>query len=74
MSSVNKLQAKIFAVLDGSEYSKVSRFIEFFIVAIVVLNVLVIILESVQTINQRFGTAFFYFEVFQCLQVVFQFQ
>ena len=64
MNSANKLQVKIFKLLDGSEYSKVSRFIEFFIVAIVVLNVLVIILESVQTINQRFGTAFFYFEVF----------
>ena len=64
MNSANKLQVKIFKLLDGSEYSKVSRFIEFFIVAIVVLNVLVIILESVQTINQRYGTAFFYFEVF----------
>ncbi len=64
MNPANKLQVKIFKLLDGSEYSKVSRFIEFFIVAIVVLNVLVIILESVQTINQRFGRAFFYFEVF----------
>ena len=44
MNSINKLQVKIFEVLDGSEYSKVSRFIEFFIVAIVVFNVLVIIL------------------------------
>ena len=34
------------------------------IVAIVVLNVLVIILESVETINQKFGLTFFYFEVF----------
>ena len=61
MNSANTLQVKIFKLLDGSEYSKISRFIEFFIVAIVVLNVLVIILESVQTINQRFGTAFFLF-------------
>ena len=67
MNSINKLQVKIFELLDGSEYSKVSRFIEFFIVAIVVLNVLVIILESVQTINQRYGTAFFYFEVFSVI-------
>ena len=61
MNSVNKLQVKIFEVLDGSEYSKVSRFIEFFIVAIVVLNVLVIILESVQTINQQVWNGFFLF-------------
>ena len=67
MNSANKFQVKIFKLLDGSEYSKVSRFIEFFIVAIVVLNVLVIILESVQTINQRYGTAFFYFEVFSVI-------
>ena len=59
MNSANKLQVKIFKLLDGSEYSKVSRFIEFFIVAIVVLNVLVIILESVHTINQRYGRLFF---------------
>ena len=64
MISASELQVKVFKLLDGSEYSKVSRFIEFFIVAIVVLNVLVIILESVHTINQRFGRAFFYFEVF----------
>ena len=67
MNSASKLQVKVFSLLDGSEYSKVSRFIEFFIVAIVVLNVLVIILESVQTINQQFGTAFFYFEVFSVI-------
>ena len=46
MNSISKIQAKTYALLDGSEYSAASRFIEFFIVSIVVLNVLVIILES----------------------------
>ena len=67
MNFARKLQAKTFALLDGSEYSKLSRFIEFFIVAIVILNVLVIILESVQEINNRFGRAFYYFEVFSVI-------
>ena len=67
MNSISKIQAKTYALLDGSEYSAASRFIEFFIVSIVVLNVLVIILESVQTVNQDFGHAFYYFEVFSVI-------
>ena len=64
MRSVKEFQKKTCSILDGSEFSRLSKFIEFFIVTIVILNVLVIILESVPEINSIYGETFYFFELF----------
>ena len=64
MRSVKEFQKKTCSILDGSEFSRLSKFIEFFIVTIVILNVLVIILESVPEINSVYGESFYIFELF----------
>ena len=64
MRSVKEFQKKTCSILDGSEFSRLSKFIEFFIVTIVVLNVLVIILESVPEINSVYSESFYVFELF----------
>ena len=64
MTQISKFQKKLCATLDGSEYTITSRFIEFFIVSVVVLNVLVIILESVSELSTKYGGFFYGFEVF----------
>ena len=64
MRSVKEFQKKTCSILDGSEFSRLSKFIEFFIVTIVILNVLVIILESVPEINSVYSDSFYVFELF----------
>ena len=64
MRSVKEFQKKTCSILDGSEFSRLSKFIEFFIVTIVILNVLVIVLESVPEINSVYSESFYVFELF----------
>ena len=60
-------QKKVCTLLDGSVYSKLSKSIEIFIVAVVVLNVLMITLESVSSLQKNYGSFFYYFEVFSVI-------
>lgn len=59
------LRAKVFELIDThTEKSKANKIIDRFLLALIGLNVLAIILESVNTIYSQFSTAFFWFEVF----------
>ena len=59
------LRAKVFELIDThTEKSKANKIIDRFLLTLIGLNVLAIILESVNTIYSQFSTAFFWFEVF----------
>ena len=66
-STTESIQSKICGLLDGSTFSATSRSIEIFIVLVVVLNVLMIILESVSSISQNYTSFFYNFEVFSVI-------
>ena len=65
-SSVS-FQKKLCDILDGSSYSPISKFIEYFIITVVILNVLMIILESVKELSEVYASFFYSFEVFSVL-------
>ena len=66
-SSISNFQSKLCGLLDGSTYNSTSRFIEYFIVVVVILNVLMIILESVNEISLLYSSFFYNFEVFSVI-------
>lgn len=65
--SIDNFQTKLCGLLDGSTYNSISRSIEYFIVIVVILNVLMIVLESVNDISQAYSSFFYNFEVFSVI-------
>lgn len=66
-SSVQRLQRRVFEILDGAVHDSASKACEIFIASLVVANVLVIILESVPELHAAYGT---YFHIFDLVSVV----
>ncbi|CCQ09862.1 Potassium voltage-gated channel subfamily KQT; possible potassium channel, VIC family [Pseudoalteromonas luteoviolacea B = ATCC 29581] len=61
MSDLRKKAALIF---EGAKpYQKVGRFIDVFLIILILLNVIAIVLESEASLRQRFGDVFFTIEV-----------
>ena len=65
--SIEKFQSKLCGLLDGSTYNTISRSIEYFIVTVVILNVLMIILESVSELSNAYSKYFHNFEIFSVI-------
>ncbi len=66
-SKKETIQSKICSLLDGSTYSPLSRSIEYFIVTVVIFNVLMIILESISELSQAYSNFFYNFEIFSVI-------
>lgn len=61
----NKTKEKILRTLDkGEESDKLSKGFDTFIMALILLNVAAVIVETVESIHVRYGDFFDYFEVF----------
>ena len=63
-SSYQRIQSRVFRILEGDVTEPASRFCEIFIALLVVLNVVAIILESVPDIHEEWGHYFHYFDLF----------
>lgn len=63
-SAYRNVQLRTFKILEGDVSEPATRFCEIFIALLVVLNVVVIILESVPDIHAEWGYYFHYFDVF----------
>ncbi len=61
------LQTRIYELLEGSINNRASRITEIFIASVVVLNVLAIILESVQELHDAYE---YYFHIFDVVSVM----
>ncbi len=57
------IQLKIYKILDGSVHERAARYCEVFIAAVVVLNVVAIILESVHELHEAYEVYFHAFDV-----------
>ena len=53
-----RIQSRVFRILEGDVSEPASRFCEIFIALLVVLNVVAIILESVPAIHEEWGQFF----------------
>jgi len=63
-TAYQRIQSRVFRILEGDVTEPVSRFCEIFIALLVVLNVVAIILESVPEIHEEWGELFHYFDFF----------
>jgi voltage-gated potassium channel len=63
-TAYQRVQSRVFRILEGDVTEPVSRFCEIFIALLVVLNVVAIILESVPAIHEEWGQFFHYFDFF----------
>jgi voltage-gated potassium channel len=63
-SALQRVQQRVFRILEGDITEPASRFCEIFIALLVVLNVVAIILESVPEIHEEWGEIFHYFDFF----------
>ena len=59
-----KLQRRTLEILDGEVVDRASKWTEYFIATLVVLNVIVIILESVPEIHTAYATPLHAFDFF----------
>mgnify|MGYP001181695156 FL=1 len=65
MSDQNTLRRKIYDVLEATENrTGLSSFIDIALVVLIVVNILSVVLESVESMNVRFGALFEYIEIF----------
>ena len=53
-SNYQRLQRRVFEVLDGAVLDSTSKVVEIFIAGLVVANVVAIILESVQSLHDQY--------------------
>lgn len=60
---MKSLQLRIYKILDGSVHERAARYCEVFIAAVVVLNVVAIILESVHELHEAYEIYFHAFDV-----------
>lgn len=58
------IKKRVYLYLDVESDNKTSAVISFFILSLIILNVLAVILETVQSLSMRFGTLFHSFEIF----------
>jgi len=63
-TTYQRIQSRVFRILEGDVTEPASRFCEIFIALLVVLNVVAIILESVPDIHAEWGQFFHYFDLF----------
>ncbi len=63
-TAYQRVQSRVFRILEGDVSEPASRFCEIFIALLVVLNVVAIILESVPAIHEEWGQFFHYFDLF----------
>ncbi len=64
---MKSLQRRVYELLEGSINNRASRITEIFIASVVVLNVLAIILESVQELHDAYE---YYFHIFDVISVM----
>ena len=63
-SMIQRLQRRLYEIVDGEVPDKYSQRLEVFIALLVIANVIGIILESVPHIHESFGPEFYYFDMF----------
>jgi len=63
-SNYQKIQRRVFEVLDGAVLDSTSKVVEIFIAGLVVANVVAIILESVQSLHDQYEQFFHVFDTF----------
>ena len=65
MSDQMTLRRKVYEVLETTEKrSKLSSIIDIGLVVLIVVNIMSVVLESVESMNSRFGILFEYIEIF----------
>ena len=56
---MDSLQHRVYEILEGSDKeNKFRRFFEIFIVAVILINIVVLILNSVESLNEDYGNHF----------------
>jgi len=63
-SNYQRIQRRVFEVLDGAVLDSTSKVVEIFIAGLVVANVVAIILESVQSLHDQYEQLFHVFDTF----------
>jgi len=63
-SNYQRIQRRVFEVLDGAVLDSTSKVVEIFIAGLVVANVVAIILESVQSLHDQYEQFFHVFDTF----------
>ena len=58
-----RLKKSTFEILEARTDSKVSRIITIFILALITLNVVAVILETVESLSNQYSTVFYTFEI-----------
>lgn len=66
-SSYTRIQQRVYHILEGDVSDRASRLCEYFIAALVVLNVISIILESVPWLHESFHAEFDAFDTFSVI-------
>jgi len=67
VSTYQRLQSRIYHILEGDVTDRASRICEYFIAGLVVLNVISIILESVPSLHEAYHAEFHAFDVFSVI-------
>jgi voltage-gated potassium channel len=60
---LGKLKLKIFDLMERDDLV-MARVIDIFLLVLILLNVIMVVLESVTSLSDRFGNFFYEFEVF----------
>ncbi len=59
------LRRRIYQILElATKGDSASKVLDIFLISLIVLSVIAIVLESVQSINEKYYTLFYYFEIF----------
>lgn len=63
------IKKKIYEILEptGGERSSIGRFFDIFILSLIFLNILAVVLSTVQSLSKQFHSYFFYFEFFSVI-------
>ena len=67
VSTYQRLQSRVYHILEGDVTDRASRICEYFIAGLVVLNVISIILESVPSLHEAYHAEFHAFDVFSVI-------
>ena len=67
VSTYQRIQSRVYHILEGDVTDRASRICEYFIAGLVVLNVISIILESVPSLHEAYHAEFHAFDVFSVI-------
>lgn len=61
---VTKILQQVYDILEGTTNDKITKSFQIFIISLIVVNVLVVIIETEETVLDEYGYLFTPFEIF----------